>query len=392
MMLQPLMVAVLLLGGMGVALLGSVKVALAGRLHIDETRVGGLVSLFGFAMIPVILTAGFLTDELGPRLVLVLGSVLFALSLLGLGTSNSYSLALVAVILLSGGWSLLINVSNVLTPHAFPGSNPESKAFATNLANVFFGLGAFVTPLAVSALLRRTTFPRALTFLSGAALVPGVLAFLVDFSWLAAARPDPAHAPAAPPSLTTLLADPMLWICGLGLFFYGPLEASMAAWTTSYLKEHDVAESAAAGMLSTFWLSFMAARLLTALATQFLLPPRGEAPLVLALGLTATVVLAALVLTRRRGLAMALVPLAGLVFGPIFPTLMAILLGHFPQQLHGRAVGLFFAVGGLGWTLVPILIGYYAGKTTVQRGFLIAVGAAIGLSAVGMTLALLVNS
>ena len=58
-----MMVATLLLGGLGVALLGSVKVALARRLAIDEARVGGLVSLFGFVLIPVIFATGFLTDQ-----------------------------------------------------------------------------------------------------------------------------------------------------------------------------------------------------------------------------------------------------------------------------------------------------------------------------------------
>ena len=42
-----------MLSGMGVALLGSIKFHLAGRLAIDEARVGGLVSLFGFTLIPV---------------------------------------------------------------------------------------------------------------------------------------------------------------------------------------------------------------------------------------------------------------------------------------------------------------------------------------------------
>jgi len=51
-LLQPMMIAALLVSGMGVALLGSVKVPLARRLQIDEARVGGLVSIFGFTMIP----------------------------------------------------------------------------------------------------------------------------------------------------------------------------------------------------------------------------------------------------------------------------------------------------------------------------------------------------
>ena len=135
-LLQPTMVAALLVSGMGVALLGSVKVPLARRLQIDEARVGGLVSLFGFAMIPVILAAGFLTDLLGRQLVFLSGCALLAVSLMALARARTYPLALAAVILLSAGWSLLINVGNVLTPLAFPGG----MAYATNLANVFFGL------------------------------------------------------------------------------------------------------------------------------------------------------------------------------------------------------------------------------------------------------------
>jgi hypothetical protein len=78
---------------------------------------------------------------------------------------------------------------------------------------------------------------------------------------------------------------------------------------------------------------------------------------------------------------MGLVPATGLVFGPIFPTLMAVILSHFHPSVQGRAVGLFFAAGGVGWTLIPILISRYARATSVQRGFGIAVLAAVGLSA-----------
>jgi hypothetical protein len=60
-LLVPMVVALLLVSGMGVALLGSIKVPLVRRLEMDEARTGGLVSVFGFTLIPVILTAGFLT-------------------------------------------------------------------------------------------------------------------------------------------------------------------------------------------------------------------------------------------------------------------------------------------------------------------------------------------
>ena len=81
-LLLPMTVASLLVSGMGVAILGSIKVPLARRLDIDEARVGGMVSVFGFVMIPVVFTAGFLTDLLGKQGVLMGGSLLMAASTL----------------------------------------------------------------------------------------------------------------------------------------------------------------------------------------------------------------------------------------------------------------------------------------------------------------------
>jgi fucose permease len=111
--------------------------------------------------------------------------------------------------------------------------------------------------------------------------------------------------------------------------------------------------------------------------------------LILAFALASVAVLAGVVWGRGRGMAVAMVVAAGLIFGPIFPTIMAVLLGHFDKSLHGRAVGLFFAIGGIGWTTIPMMMGAYARRTSVQRGFVIAVGAAAGLVATAAVLHLM---
>ncbi|MCI0641056.1 MAG: MFS transporter [Gemmataceae bacterium] len=369
-LLQAMMIAALLLGGLGVALLGSIKVALARKLQIDEAKVGGLVSLFGFTMIPVILTAGFLTDLVGRQVVMIGGSALFAASLAALGLARCYAQALGSVILFSAAWSLTINVGNVLVPLAFGGTT----AFATNFGNVLFGLGAFLTPIALGSLVQSLGLRQALFLLAAFALVPGALAFGVDFT----VSPGTEAGGGQETSPTA----PLLWILGFALFFYGPLEASMAAWATTLLTNHGVKETQAAGLLSGFWLAFMASRLLTA----FLLPAGAERWLILVLAVICIGVLFAVVQARTASLAMLLVPIAGFVFGPIFPTLMAILLGHFAPEVQGRAVGMFFAIGGVGWTVIPILIGLYAARTSVRSAFGIAVGAAAGLSAVAAVL------
>jgi fucose permease len=378
-LLQPMMVVTLLVTGMGVALLGSLKVPLARRLAIDEARIGGLVSLFGFVLIPVILIAGFWTDQAGheagsqgKELVLLAGSVLFAVSLVILAAARTYGMALTAVILLSASWAVMINVGNVLTPAAFGGE----PVFAFNLANVFFGLGAFLTPLAIALLVPRTSLPRTVAVLAGVSLMPALLALGADLSEIGGADPGPY------PDLTTVLAEPLLWLCGLGMFFYGPLEASMAAWTTTYLGDQGYAEATAARGLSAFWLAFMATRFVTALT----LPLGQERLLILMLAMACVAVLAGMVVSRTRRLSLAFVVAAGLVLGPIFPTLLAVLLAPFPAQAQGRAVGFFFALGGIGWSLIPMAMGAYARTRGVQRGFAVAAVAAACLSGVALLL------
>lgn len=386
--LQLTVITGLLATGMGVALLGSVKLRLAGRLQIDEARVGGLVSTFGFAMIPVMLSVGFATDLVGKQPVVIGGSLLMAVSLVVLASSRNYRTALLGVLLLSASWAALINVVNPLSIFAFPGADPSdpNKAYATNLACFYFGLGAFLTPLAVTFLLKRVGLTRGLLVLAGLVPVTAILTLGVDFTALAPAANQEKAAAVAASGIAVLLRDPVMWLCALALLFYSPLEASMAAWTTTYLRDKGVGEAAASGLLSAFWLTFTASRLATALFVGSFELPGGETGLILAFALVSIGVLAGVAWGRGRGMAAAMVIAAGLIFGPIFPTVMAVLLDHFDESLWGRAVGLFFAIGGIGWTTIPVMMGAYARRTSVQRGFLIAVGAAVALSAIAVVL------
>jgi MFS family permease len=69
---------------------------------------------------------------------------------------------------------------------------------------------------------------------------------------------------------------------------------------------------------------------------------------------------------------------AGLLMGPFFPNLMAILLDHVPVEVSGRAVGVIFAGASIGWTLIPLAIGAIAKRAgDLHRGFRVAVVDAI---------------
>ncbi|MGD0092738.1 MAG: MFS transporter [Planctomycetota bacterium] len=374
-----LVVVILLATGMGTALLGSIKVTLARQLRIDEARIGGLIATFGFTLIPVILAAGFVSDIAGRQPVAFAGAVLFTASLLFFAYATAYWMVLVAVLLLSAGWGTLVNVVNPLSLDAFGGS----EAYALNLGCCIFGIGSFVTPLGAAFLVRRLGLRRALLLLSVPGILAGILAFVAGFPAVAAAHAQQT-AGGPVPVLGTLLGDPVMWLCALALFFYMPAEATMATWATTYLTDKGLKETAASALLSCFWLAYTAARL----AAAFSFEKGSETTVILVLSLVSFVVWVGVVLCRGRWLAVALVLALGVIFGPLYPTLLAVLLAHFDPPLHGRAIGVFFTLGGLGCTALPMFIGAYARRTSVQRGFLLAAASAAGLCVIAVLLRL----
>ena len=364
-MLTLMQVAALAVAGMCHALLGSVKVPLARKLEIDEARVGGLVSVFGFTLIPMVLAAGFLVDALGKQAVLSGGFVLLAVSLTMLSRLRTYPVALAAVLVLGTGWSALVNVLNVTSPPAFlrPDEIATRMAYAMNMGDFIFGLGAFVTPLLVAILIRKLRLERTFLILASLAVVPLVLGNWVQWDKLVSTSTESVAG-----GLSILLSDPIVWLCCLAFFFHVPIEAATATWATTLMTAKGIGEGMASTYLSLFWLTFMGSRLITALT----LPAGADTLLITTMAALCIAFTLGIAFSRTAWLTCAMVVVAGLILGPIFPTLIAILLSHVQPSLHGRTVGLFFCIGGIGWTVIPILIGGVARRTSVQRAFLIA--------------------
>ena len=212
--LQPTLIVLLLLTGMGVALLGSVKIPLARRLNMDEgphgrpsvpirLRHGPNDSAGGFFDGPCWTASG--ADEWQRDL---------------RRESRRRSVWLVAIkrpwrrsCFSTHGWALQINVGNVLTPAAFQGET-GTPASAFNFANVFFGLGAFVTPLIVAYLVRVKSLSLTLFLFGGMSTLAGAAC-----SCREVARRLVGHRTRLR-RIALLLANPFLWLCAMALFFY----------------------------------------------------------------------------------------------------------------------------------------------------------------------------
>jgi MFS family permease len=387
--LQIFLTASLPIMGLAYALVGGLKLSLVERLQIDEGKVGRLVGGFGTMFGPTILMSGFLTDAVGRKGVWLAGSIAVASSILIFARTRTYRGALVAVVLLGIGWAAQVNVSNVLMRVAVPADGPrEQLVWATNFFDFVFGFGAFVTPMVLAVVLRRLGYSKGLVLLAAIATLPVVLGVFAEMHPPAVASQvlaTPAANTLAPTSgSTALLASPLFWVLGFAFLFFVPLETSSAGWATTLVLRQtpsDVpdarAKRFAAMTLSGFWLGFTGSRLIVSIlgATGVLtrlLGKSNEQALLEALGAACVAVMLALVFVRGRVATSLTILIAGLACGPVFPTLMAAVLLSVQPDTMGRAVGFFFSFASVGWTFIPMLIGYVARKTTIQRGFLVA--------------------
>jgi fucose permease len=374
--LTTMQVAALSIAGMCHALLGSIKVPLARQLQIDESRMGGLVSVFGFTLIPMAFAAGIFSDSLGRDTVIAGGCLLLILSVVVLAHLKSYRMAVVSVLLLGTGWSALVNVLNATQGPSFLSIDEISKAnlpFAMNLGDFVFGLGAFVMPVAATMALRRVGLKK--TFLVFAALIaiPLVLSMYVDVDSfvkqfgeiMKSAEPVKEGAAKVGTELgfADLLGDKVVMFCCLAFFFHVPVEACVATWATTLMIDRGVRERNANLLLSAFWLTFTVSRLIAALS----IPAGTDHGVVIGLAAATVLVVLGLVVSRRKLQTSILVIAAGLILGPIFPILIAFLVGQVDVSMQGRAIGLFFCIGGIGWAVVPLLVGKLADMTSLKR-------------------------
>jgi fucose permease len=347
--------------GMLLVLLESLRTVLAKRLNLSETRIDWLLSALNLALIPMVLISGILSDELGVKSVFLVGSLVTVVGVAALAMSESGLQVLGAVLLTGVGGACLSTGSSLLMSKAF---FPDNELASQNLGNVFFGVGALVTPALVAALLQRLDYRRTVGVVALLCLLPALIAAVTSQSEFSTSG--------GPTNLNAILGNPIVWLAGLVFLFYAPLEGSLGTWATEYLIDRGIRARAATWLLSGFWFMFLAARLATALLLEREILPKSYAAvwLIMALALAAAVLLGNMAGARTRNSGALGLLLVGAFLGPIFPTLVGILLMHFPHA-RGTAFGAMFAIGAVGNLFLPPLIGAYARRSSVQRAMIL---------------------
>ena len=320
------LVAILGVLGIGIviSILGAVKLPLTEKLGIDDAKFGSLISTMMFTSIIVVLLIGPLVDTLGHKPIAVAGFLIAGLSIFMLIFSTSYRGAVIASIGFGIGGMCVNTVGNTLLPIVLFGG--QNQPAALNLGNVFFGVGAFLTPFFVGILLKRLGFSNTLSIVGAILLIPIIFAL-----WTTSYPELPGYETG---SVFGLLGTPVVLVASIVLFCYIALEVSMGGWITSYLTEVGFTASKASGILSGFWIALMIARLVT---SGFVTPEIGTT-VIAVLALTAVITIMIMVKAKNKVTATLGVLVTGLVFGPVFPTVIGYTFSNISSDLYGKRI------------------------------------------------------
>jgi len=108
--------------------------------------------------------------------------------------------------------------------------------------------------------------------------------------------------------------------------------------------------------------------------------------LIAAMALVAMAAILVMVLTEVPAVAVIAVVLTGLVFAPIFPTIVGVTFAKFEPAFYGSIFGIIFAVGLLGGTFVPQIVGSLSVGATIQQSLLIVLAMAAALFVISLFL------
>jgi fucose permease len=353
--------------------LGPLIPLLAGKVSAPIEALGAIFTALFFGAVAAQLAGGWLNERVGLRSMVLVGTALLSIGVLGITVSPTLPLLLASACVAGLGQGALELSTNVLVPTVYAGRKAVS---ATNLLHFAFGVGAVVAPLSVSAAAELWGTPMPALLLSAAI---GLCTLVLGGGLLL--DPGAAEGAGEKPG-GVLYRAPSLWLLAALSFLYVGGEMGVGGWTTVYLERTSaLGAGAIALVISAFWLALTAGRLLGAwLGTRF------RSVTLLGCGVAGGF-LGALLILVAGGHAVPTVAgtlLLGASYGPIYPTAVVMTTERFPFA-PSPAVSVIMAVGSFGGMLLPPLQG-----VLLAQGGPPASAALVAAGATGMLAALLV--
>jgi fucose permease len=346
--------------------IGPLLPQLALRLSVPVEALGTIFPAISAGSLVTQVAGGWLNERFGLRTMVLAGTALMTLGMVGFTVSPTIALLLASTCLIGLGQGALDISTNVLVAAVFP---KEKVVSAVNLLHFAFGSGAVLGPVVASAATRQWGTPMPTMYLAAAV---GLGIVLLGGRLLLS--PSTERQAGAKVSAAGIYRSPALWLLAFLLFLYVGGEMGVGGWTTVYLtRTSALSASAIALIVSAFWLALTGGRLIgAALGTHV----RAGA---LLLWSASGSLLGALVILGGGGNAMLTAAgtiLVGLCYGPIFPTAVVMATETFPSA-PSRAVSLVVSLSSVGTMALPPLQGILLERVSPFASVgLVAAGAA----------------
>jgi fucose permease len=337
--------------GMVAATLGTILPNLSDRFGLTPSQNGSIAFAQALGLILASLAVGPLLDAEGKKVGLVLGLTLILIALAVLPRSSGYRTLILLMFILGMGGGIVITGANALASDV----SGSHRGSVLNLVNLFFGLGGFVTPFLAANLFGKNWVRLCYSIASFTAVT---LAFEI-----ATRMPAPVAVHSSSfAGAGHLLQQPALWLLGFFLFLYVSCEVGVWNWLPQHLIAQGIPKSRALNVLSVgFALGLLFGRVLV---SPVLIHVPATAVLLFASAAMA-VTTYFMLRTRRPGVALALVSVAGISMAPVFPTTLAIVGDMFPA-VTGTAIGFAITCGWVGLAVSSRTIGGIAGGDALR--------------------------
>jgi fucose permease len=328
--------------------------SLSAFYHVGDAVLGLLFLVSSLGYFLSALSSGLLTERLGLRWLLGIGSAILLLGMLGFGLRFPFVLLLFARLLIGLGIGIVETGFNV-----FVTALPRHTTLL-NYLHAFYGVGALVGPLLASTILALAWGWNSVYLLMGGLSLPLLLGIGTVFD---SPISEPSTQEGEPTGggnvLSATLKLPIVWLAAIFLLVYVGVEVSLGNWSYSFLLEARQQGTVSAGwIVSGFWLGLTLGR--------FTLQAMAER-----LGIGTKTLMHACLIGIGIGLLLVwLVPLGaiaalgfcfiGFSLAPIYPLTVAIAPKLVPARLGPSTIGLLVSVSIIGLALFPWAAGILA--------------------------------
>lgn len=326
--------------------------SLSAFYHVGDAVIGLLFVVSSLGYFLSALGSGLLTERLGLRWLLGLGTGILLLGMLGFAFQLPFVLLLVARLCLGFGVGIIETGFNIYVS-ALP-----RHTVLLNYLHAFYGVGALVGPLLASWILALLWGWNIVYVLLAALSLPlfiGII-LLLHTPVASESKDEPS---ARGNVLGATLKLPVVWMAAIFLLVYVGVETSVGNWSYSFLLADRSEGTVVAGwIVSGYWLGLTLGRFLIQRQAERM--GVGTAALMYAciLGIVLGVLLIWLV---PFGVAAAIgFCFIGLSVAPIYPVMVALVPRLVPARLGPSVIGVLVSVSIIGLAVFPWAAGILA--------------------------------